>query len=158
MDRGVVFGGIVVRGEESEMANVFLSYFVDFFFFEVFCGTRLPCSGDAFLKSFSFALLDGKAFPCLPAKAAGFFAVCFGLTGVFVGGFFSANLSGVAGCFFFVDGAWLDDFGDFGVAPHLVFFAAGLLVVSTGGSDWATICLSWLKCCWSCRCDNQPVS
>jgi len=146
-----VFGSVFVRGKESEMANVFLSYFIDFFFFEAFCGTRLPRSGDAFLKSFNFAFPGGKAFPGLPAKAAGFFAVCFGLAGVFGGGFFNANFSGVTGGFLFVDGARLGDLGVFVVAPRLVFFA-GLVVVSTGGSNRATICLSWLNCCWSCRC------
>jgi len=57
----------------------------------------------------------------LPSKVVGFFVAFFGLAGVFDGGFFNADLSGVAGGFLFVDGVQLADLGVFAVAPQVAF-------------------------------------
>jgi len=151
VDRGIVFGSVFVQRAETEVLSVKLCYFVDFFFFEAFCGMHLPHSGDTFLKSFTFAFPDGKAFPCLAPKVVGFL-VCFGLAGVFGGvfssGFFSADLRGVTSGFLFVDG---ERFGVLAVAPEFFFFAS-LVVVSTGVWDWASVCFSWFIWFWRWHC------
>jgi len=90
VNRGVVFRGVFVRGTETKVLSIELRYLFDFFFFEALSGTCLPRSGDAFLKSFTFAFPDGEVFPCLAPEAAGFSLFrAYGCSGWFFGGGFS---------------------------------------------------------------------
>jgi len=115
-----MFGSTVVAGKEAKVSNIKVSYLHDGGFFEFLCLIGLPRSGEAFLKSLMCAPLGGEPFPCLPAEASGFFGLGFFGLGLFFCwfGFFSADLSGVAGGCFFVDGArfWLF------IAPRDLFF------------------------------------
>jgi len=121
-----VFGSTFVTGKEAKVSNTKVSYLCDCCFLEFFCLLDLPCLGEAFLKSLMHAPLGSKPFPCLLAKAAGF----FGLDFLFCAGwfdFFNAYLSGVAGGCFFVDGV---QFLLFCVAPQGMFFGVLSAVLS----------------------------